>query len=99
MKTINLTPKANEDLEAIWRYSQKHFGIKKAEEYLIRLTNSFELLAHHDIGVQRRELGRNIFSLPVENHTVFFIPSTYSKTVIRVLNQYQDVMSNIKSIK
>lgn len=47
MKTINLAPKANEDLEAIWWYSQKHFGTKKAEEYLIRLTNSFELLAHY----------------------------------------------------
>lgn len=39
MKEINLTPKATEDLEAIWVYSQEQFGLDKADEYISRISN------------------------------------------------------------
>ncbi|WP_459177263.1 type II toxin-antitoxin system RelE/ParE family toxin [Ewingella americana] len=95
MKEINLTPKATEDLEAIWSYSQEQFGLAKADEYISRISNIFEVLATHEIGTERRELGEHIFSLPIERHVIFFVPSEFSITVIRVLNQSQDVVRHL----
>lgn len=37
MKEIELTPRAEKDLEAIWDYSFRQFGIVQADEYIGRL--------------------------------------------------------------
>lgn len=95
MKEINLTPKANGDLENIWLYSQENFGVVKADEYINRFSNIFDVLATHEIGTQRPELGEHIFSLPIKRHVIFFIPSDTSITVIRILNQSQDVVRHL----
>lgn len=34
MKEIELTPEAEEDLEAIWDYSFRQFGIVQADAYM-----------------------------------------------------------------
>jgi toxin ParE1/3/4 len=66
MKEINLTPKATEDLEAIWLYSQEQFGLAQADEYVGRFSDIFDVLAVHEIGTERPELGENMFSLPIK---------------------------------
>lgn len=71
MKEINLTPKATADLEAIWLYSEIKFGVVKADEYIGRFSDIFDVLAAHEIGTRRLELGDHIFSLPVEKHVIF----------------------------
>lgn len=38
MKEINLTPKAEEDLTAIWDYSYQHFGMDQADIYIGRIS-------------------------------------------------------------
>ncbi|AVF38001.1 type II toxin-antitoxin system RelE/ParE family toxin [Rahnella sikkimica] len=95
MKEINLTPKANEDLEDIWSYSQENFGVVKADDYISRFSDIFDVLATHEIGSLRPELGEHIFSLPIEKHVIFFIPSDTAITVIRILNQSQDVLRHL----
>ncbi|WP_145517472.1 type II toxin-antitoxin system RelE/ParE family toxin [Yersinia mollaretii] len=92
MKAIKLTPKANEDLEAIWLYSYAKFGLIKADKYVGHLSDIFDVLATHNIGLPRPELGENIYSLPVERHVIFFTPTESVITVIRILNQSQDVI-------
>lgn len=72
MKTIELTPKAAEDLEGIWTYSYEQFGLIKADEYIDRFSNIFNLLTTHQIGIHRPELGDRIYSLPIEQHTIFY---------------------------
>lgn len=80
MKEINLTPKATEDLEAIWLYSQEQFGLAQADEYVGRFSDIFDVLAVHEIGTERPELGENMFSLPIEKHVIFlFLPSLLSQ--------------------
>ncbi|MBW4204111.1 type II toxin-antitoxin system RelE/ParE family toxin [Enterobacter cloacae subsp. cloacae] len=90
MKEIELTPKAEEDLEAIWDYSFRQFGIVQADAYIGRLAAVFDVLAMHDIGTHRAELGDNISSLPVEQHMIYFVSSQSVVTVIRILSQSQD---------
>jgi toxin ParE1/3/4 len=90
MREIELTPKAEEDLEAIWNYSFRQFGVVQADDYIGRIAAVFDLLAMHEIGTQRAELGENIFSLPVEQHMIYFMSSDYMVTIIRILRQSQD---------
>ncbi|ELE9734933.1 type II toxin-antitoxin system RelE/ParE family toxin [Enterobacter kobei] len=90
MKEIELTPKAEEDLEAIWDYSFRHFGVIQADEYIGRIAAVFEVLATHDIGTRRPELGENICTLPVAQHMIYFVSSRSVVTIIRILSQSQD---------
>ncbi|HGN8993483.1 TPA: type II toxin-antitoxin system RelE/ParE family toxin [Klebsiella michiganensis] len=90
MKEIELTPKAEEDLETIWDYSFRQFGVAQADEYIGRLAAIFDVLATHEIGTPRPELGENICSLPVEKHMIYFISSYSAVTIIRILSQSQD---------
>ena len=53
MKEIELTPKAEEDLEAIWDYSFRQFGVVQADAYIGRIAAVFDVLAMHDIGTHR----------------------------------------------
>ncbi|HHP2281427.1 TPA: type II toxin-antitoxin system RelE/ParE family toxin, partial [Klebsiella pneumoniae] len=43
----------------------------------------FDVLAMHDIGTHRAELGDNICSLPVEQHMIYFVSSHSVVTIIR----------------
>lgn len=90
MKEIELTPKAEEDLETVWNYSFRQFGVVQADEYIGRIAAVFEVLATHDIGTQRAELGKDIFSLSVEQHMIYFVSSHSAVTIIRILSQSQD---------
>lgn len=90
MKEIELTPKAEEDLVAIWDYSYRQFGVIQADEYIGRIAAVFDVLAMHKIGTQRAELGEHIFSLPVEQHMLYFVSSHSVVTIIRILSQSQD---------
>lgn len=90
MKEIKITPKAEADLEAIWNYSFRQFGLEKADAYIDRLASVFGVLACHDVGTRRADLGENIYSLPVEQHMIYFVPTHSVVTVIRVLSQSQD---------
>ncbi|HAT6805105.1 TPA: type II toxin-antitoxin system RelE/ParE family toxin [Citrobacter freundii] len=92
MKEVKLTPKAEEDLAAIWNYSFRQFGIIQADEYIGRISAVFDVLARHDVGTRRADLGENIYSLPVEQHMIYFVPAHSVATVIRVLSQSQDTI-------
>ncbi|HIB9305167.1 type II toxin-antitoxin system RelE/ParE family toxin, partial [Klebsiella pneumoniae] len=47
----------------------------------------FDVLAMHDIGTHRAELGDNICSLPVEQHMIYFVSSHSVVMIIRILSQ------------
>lgn len=92
MKGIELTPKAEEDLDTIWDYSFRQFGMAQADEYIGRIAAMFDVLAMHNIGTQRPELGEDIYSQPVEKHMIYFVSSYAVVTIIRILSQSQDTL-------
>ncbi|MDK2456493.1 type II toxin-antitoxin system RelE/ParE family toxin [Escherichia coli] len=77
-------------MEAIWDYSFRQFGIVQADAYIGRIAAVFDVLAKHDISTHRAELGEDIFSLPVEQHMIYFVPSLTVVTIIHILSQSQD---------
>lgn len=95
MRTIELTPKATEDLESIWLYSFEHYGEVKADNYVSRFSDIFSVLTMHSIGTPRPELGEGISSLPIEQHVIFFLSTQTSITVIRILSHVQDATRHL----
>ncbi|WP_276643553.1 type II toxin-antitoxin system RelE/ParE family toxin [Siccibacter turicensis] len=94
-RRIELTPKAGEDLEAIWRYGKSRFGEAQADNYIGKLSSQFNMLACHDVGVTRPELSKGIYSLACAHHVIFFLRTDTSITVVRVLHHSQDVMRHL----
>lgn len=90
MKESELTPRAEDDLAVIRDYSFRQFGVVRADAYIGRIAAVFDVLALHETGTQRTGLGEGIFSLPVEQHRIYFVPSHSSVTIIRILSQSQD---------
>jgi toxin ParE1/3/4 len=66
------------------------FGVVQADAYIGRIAAVFDVLAMHDIGTHRAELGEDICSLPVEQHMIYFVSSHSVVTIIRILSQSQD---------
>lgn len=95
MKAIELTPKATEDLEEIWLYSYEQFGVVKADEYVGQFSDIFEMLATHQIGTSRPDLDDQIYSLPAEQHVIYFVPAEATITVIRILNHSRDAARHV----
>jgi plasmid stabilization system protein ParE len=77
MKEIELTPKAEEDLEAIWDFSFRQFGVVQADAYIGRIAAVFDVLAMHDIGTHRAELGDDIFTAGRTAYDLFCIITFY----------------------
>ncbi|WP_202306525.1 type II toxin-antitoxin system RelE/ParE family toxin [Dryocola clanedunensis] len=95
MKTVELTPKAAEDMESIWLYSYDRYGETKADEYIDRISMVLKMLISHEIGASRPELGKNIFSIPAEQHVIFFVSHCSRITVIRILSHAQDALRHL----
>lgn len=60
MKEIEPTPKAEQDLDAVRVHNFRQFGGGQADEYVDRIAAVFDVLAEHEVGTQRAELGDNI---------------------------------------
>lgn len=76
-RRIELTPKACEDMEAIWRYGKGRFGEAQADNYIGKLSSHFDMLARHDVGIKRPELSKGIYSLACAHHVLFFFPDRH----------------------
>lgn len=90
MRTFKLTPKAGDDLEAIWHFGWQHFGEAQADKYIEHLSAIFEFLGDNLIGTHRPELGEDIYALPFERHVIYFLQTETTVIVIRILSQHQD---------
>ena len=87
MAEYRLSPAAERDLEAIWKYTREEWGIEQAERYTDLLEAAFQVLAESpksapacdDIrhGYRRRN---------VERHMIYFRITDYGVAIIRVLH-------------
>lgn len=91
MVEYRLSPAAERDLEGIWKYARKEWGLEQAERYIDLLTAAFEVLAesprlapacdHIRQGYRRRN---------VERHMIYFRSTDYGIAIIRVLHERMD---------
>ncbi len=91
MAEYRLSPAAEADLETIWLYTQKQWGIAQADHYIDILTASFTALsiapktapACDDIRPRYRRKW-------VEHHVIYFQTTDYGIAIIRILHERMD---------
>jgi toxin ParE1/3/4 len=91
MAEYRLYPAAESDLEDIWKYTGREWGLEQAELYTDLLIASFQVLAeapksapacdHIRSGYRRRN---------VERHMIYFRITDYGIAIIRILHARMD---------
>ncbi|PPC92029.1 MAG: plasmid stabilization protein ParE [Methylobacter sp.] len=85
--SYKLRPQALNDLEAIWLYGVKRWGLAQAEKYLTALTHSFQSIAENPLLCRERDE----FTPPVRihhqgRHVVLYLIEDNHIAIIRVLH-------------
>lgn len=86
-----LSPRAEQDLEEIWRYTAENWSLKQADSYVKDLFGTFRLLA--SMPEMARE--RTEFQPPVrihlhQSHLVVYLATASGIDVVRILGGRQD---------
>lgn len=91
MSKYKLHPKAEKDMEDIWHYTRRKWGLEQTIRYIDGLNAAFKNLA--DWPLICRE--RTEFNPPVriyhhEKHLIVYLTEKSSITIIRVLHENMD---------
>jgi toxin ParE1/3/4 len=92
MSQLRLTPKARADLDAIWEYTAKHWGVEQAEAYLLSLGETMKLLANQPgLGRNIDDIREGCFKFPAASHIFIFRLQPNIVEIIRILHKSMDV--------
>ncbi len=93
MTRFFLTPLAEADLEAIWDYTEEHWGLRQAERYVAAIRNacrSLAVRAYPDRDASQEMSGFR--KAAVGLHMLYFIRREDGAVeIIRILHQRMDV--------
>jgi toxin ParE1/3/4 len=96
MSQLRLTPKARADLDAIWEFTVKHWGVEQAEAYLLSLGETMKLLANHPgIGRNIDDIREGYFKFPAGSHIFIFRSQPDFVEIVRILPKSTDVERNL----
>ncbi len=88
-------PLAKKDLIKIWQYIGQH-NPSAADKLLDKIDEGIQALAHHpSIGRPRPEIGNEIRSFPVDNHTIYYLHDDTKLDIIRVLHTRMDGLRHV----
>ena len=89
MDEYRLSPKAREDLEAIWLYSLSEWGENQTEQYIDILIEVFVLLTQHPkIGVTCNDIRQGYLRYPTKRHMVYYRKTEYGIEIMRLLHNH-----------
>lgn len=82
-----LTPKARNDMESIWQYSFKQWGLNQTERYIDALTTTFAHLAKNpQSGRSCDNIRTGYRKYSVTRHVIYYRKTDYGIEVMRVLH-------------
>ena len=88
---LRLTPRAEADLEDIWRYSSGEWGPEQADHYVDALAETFRALCETPgMARERLELSPPARVHPTGRHVVVYLVEGETLMVVRVLGGRQD---------
>ena len=97
---ISLSPKAEADLEDIWRFSAAEWSQVRADQYLDGLVAVFDLLlSMPGIARERTEFSPPIRIHPTGQHLVIYRIEDDHLHIVRVLGGRQDWQRLLKAIE
>jgi len=86
-----LRPKAQSDIDDIWDYTVKTWGVEQARSYLTGLRQVCTQLAENpELGLCRDELHRGLRVYPSGKHLVFYLTRTEGIDIVRILHESMD---------
>lgn len=95
MAKYRLTPRAERDLEEIWRYTSEQWSTEQAEKYVGALIDAMELLADEPSRGRSAESARpGYLRSKVAAHVIFYKRAKYGVAIIRVLHGRMDFTSH-----
>ena len=90
------SPKANVDLDTIWRYTVDNWGELRAETYLRSIFEAAERIKENPhLGRSREDVRHGYRSVVVGSHLLFYQLSQETVIIIRILHQRMDVSAII----
>lgn len=96
MVECRLTPAAEGDLEAIWSYTARQWGLEQANRYIDILTSAFAQLAEHPKKAPACDAIRPGYRrCSVERHMIYFRITAYGIAIIRVLHDRMEAQRNL----
>ncbi len=91
MNRVVFTPRARADLDDIWEYTARRWGIDQAERYLRRIAEAAELIAETPGRGRNCDYVREGYrKYPVGLHVLFYREMSGSVDVVRILHQQMD---------
>jgi len=91
---FRLRPKARSDIDAIWDYTVKTWGIQQARSYIAGLRDvCTELADNPELGKRRDELHKGLRVYPSGKHVVFYLAVDKGIDVVRILHGSMDTRS------
>ncbi len=87
MKKAILSEAADADLEDIFDYTLKEFGLDQAVSYVSNFDDTFETISENpEIGRERREIRENLRSLAKDKHVIFYRILNDHVRIVRILH-------------
>lgn len=91
MTEYRLRPKAQSDIEGIWDYSYRTWGVQQANSYLAGLRDvCTELAGNPNLGKSRDDLYKGLRVYPSGKHLVFYLTTGKGIDIVRVLHERMD---------
>jgi toxin ParE1/3/4 len=94
MAKYRITPRAQDDLKNIGRYTQQHWGEAQRNAYLKNLENRFDWLAESpSLGRHRTDVAEGYYSFPEGQHIVFYLLNSDCIDIIGIPHKDMDIIS------
>lgn len=91
MAEYRLTPAARRDLEAIWRYTFKQWGVTQANSYIDMLNAAFANLTQTPkIAPACDHIRKGYRCRHIVRHMIYFRITSYGISIVRVLHDRMD---------
>jgi toxin ParE1/3/4 len=88
MLLIDISIAAQTDIDQIAGYTKSEWGWRQADVYLAKLEDGFEFIAKNPlIGRSCDAIQIGLRRFEVERHVVFYIPSSDTVLIVRVLHE------------
>jgi toxin ParE1/3/4 len=94
---VILSQEAERDLEEIWRYTRRHWGVEKAMRYTGMIETAAERLATNPhLGSSCHEIAPDYRKLAADMHTPYYRIMGEEITIIRILDQRMDAPEQLQ---
>jgi toxin ParE1/3/4 len=92
---FRLTPRAERDLQDIWRYTARRWSLDQAEIYISSLLDTLDALAQEPtLGRAAEDIRRGYRRQNSGSHVIFYKTEKYGVAVIRILHQRMNLASH-----